>query len=485
MHKAIRWAAAAALSIGATAAAAQPLMDRPLSELAEMVKARQTTAEALVTAAIDAARANAELNAIITLDEDGALDDALALDAAVAGGVDVGPLAGIPVVVKDNINAAGILTTAGTPALNFVPQESAPAAAMLEAAGAIIIGKANMHELAFGITSNNAAYGAVRNPYDPELFAGGSSGGTAAAIAAGIVPAGLGTDTGGSVRIPAALTGIVGFRPSTWRQSQVGVVPISHTRDVVGPMARTVGDVVLLNQVLGGGRILGDWSLNGVRLGLAKPLTEGLSPEVATAFDAALARLEAAGAILVDVDMGDIVARTQAAGFPIALHEAKTDLTAFLAEHQPETSIETLAERIASPDVKGLFANAILGADAVPEAVYEEAIGAVDGIRADYIALLNEADVDALIFPTTVMEAQSVEAASETVSLNGETMPTFPTFIRNTDPASIYGAPGLSLPMGLTEGGLPVGLELDGRPDGDIDLLTIGLAVEAALRGAR
>lgn len=485
MQQAIRWVLAGVISLSSTALMAQTLMDRSLEDLAGMVKAREVTAETLVTAAIDAARANEGLNALITIDEDGALDDAMALDAAIVGGVDVGPLAGVPIVVKDNINAAGILTTAGTPGLNVVPKESAPALAALEAAGAIVIGKANMHELAFGITSDNAAFGPVRNPYDNELFAGGSSGGTAAAIAAGIVPAGLGTDTGGSVRIPAALTGVVGFRPSTWRQSQEGVVPISHTRDVVGPMARTVADVVLLNQVMGGGRILGPAGLDGVRLGVAKPQTEGLSPEVATAFDAALERLTAAGAVLVDVDMRDIVKRTEAVGFPIALYEAKGDLAAYLAAYQPDTTIEALAERIESPDVKAIFETAVLNPEAVPEAAYQEAIAAIDGIRNDYVGLLNEADVDALIFPTTVMEAQPIATSSQTVRLNGHDVPTFPTFIRNTDPASIYGAPGLSLPMGLTPDGVPVGLELDGRPDGDIDLLTIGLAVERALSRRR
>ncbi len=483
MRRMLRWAAVAALSIWAGGVSAQSLLERPATELAVMVQARETSAVALVTAAIAAAKANAGLNAVISLDEDAALAEAHRIDATIEAGEEVGPLAGVPVIVKDNINVAGMATTGGTPGLTFVAAASAPVADALQAADAIVIGKANMHELAFGITSDNAAFGAVGNPADPARFAGGSSGGTAAAIAAGIVPAGLGTDTGGSVRIPAALTGIVGFRPSTWRMSQEGVVPISPTRDVVGPMARTVSDVVLFNEVMGGGRVRGPTGLTGVRLGLAHPHADDLSPDTAAVWEAALERLRAQGAEIVDVDMADIVARAGKAGFPIALYEVKQALSDFLATYQPDTDLAALVGQLASPDVKGIFETAVLGPEAVPDAVYDEAVGAIDVLREDYVALLNAHRLDAVIYPTTPLPAQPF-AASQTVELNGNSLPTFLAFIRNTDPSSIYGAPGLSIPMGRTEAGLPVGLELDGRPDGDIDLLTVGLAVEAAL-GAR
>jgi len=484
MRGAVIWAAAAAILISAGAATAQSLMERSASDLAEMVRSGQVTATELVKTAIAGAKANGSLNALITLDEAGALSDAGAIDTAIAAGLELGPLAGVPVVVKDNINVAGIRTTAGTPGIDFVPQESAPTVARLEAAGAIVVGKANMHELAFGITSKNAAFGAVANPYDLTRFAGGSSGGTAAAIAAAIVPAGLGTDTGGSVRIPAALTGIVGFRPSTWRQPQEGVVPISHTRDVVGPMARSVSDIALFNQVLGGGRVLGAADLTNVRLGIAHPQSTVLAPEVESAFAVAVTTLRRAGAVIVDVDMNDLARRTAEVGFPIALYEVKTDLAAFLERYQPQTDLATLAGAIASPDVKGIFTAAVLGPQAIPDAAYKDAIEAVDGIRDDYVALLESLDLDAVIFPTTPLPAQPIATAADMVRFNGEDVPTFPTFIRNTDPASIFGAPALSLPMGVTTENLPLGLEIDGRPDGDLDLLAIGLAVEAALNAA-
>ena len=189
----------------------------------------------------------------------------------------------------------------------FIPEQNARVVEALIDAGAIVPGKTNMHELAFGATSNNATFGPVRNPYDRARFPGGSSGGSAAAIAAGIAPGGLGTDTGGSARIPAALTGIVGLRPTSGRYSLEGVTPFSHTRDTVGPFARSVADVVLLDQV-----ITGDMSpvqpanMKSIRFGVAKdPFYTNLDPEVARIMALTLDKLRAAGAELVDVDLGD------------------------------------------------------------------------------------------------------------------------------------------------------------------------------------
>ena len=160
-------------------------------------------------------------------------------------------LAGLPILAKDNINTTAFPTSGGTAALlDHTPATDAGVVRRIEAAGGFIGAKAGMHELAFGITSNNAVTGAIHNPVDPTLIPGGSSGGTAAAVAAGIFPMGLGTDTGGSCRIPAALCGVVGFRPSTGRYPGDGIVPISHSRDTVGPMARSVRDVALMDRVL-------------------------------------------------------------------------------------------------------------------------------------------------------------------------------------------------------------------------------------------
>ena len=208
------------------------------------------------------AAALSTLNALTVLNTEGALEAARRIDALSPDEKRRLPLVGPPVVVKDNINTAGLQTSAGTPALeNFIPSTHAPSVKKLLDAGAILLGKANMHELALGITSTNLSThaGPVRNPYNPGMIPGGSSGGTAVAVAARIVPAGLGTDTGGSTRIPAALTGITGFRPSVSNGGDQrryhdtnAVVPISHTRDTVGPMARTVADIALLDGVVAG-----------------------------------------------------------------------------------------------------------------------------------------------------------------------------------------------------------------------------------------
>ena len=222
------------------------------AELVTSIRDKKISAVSAIRAALERAEQLKDLNAFIVLNREGALAAAALVDA----GKTTGALAGLPIVVKDNINTADLPTSAGTPALrNARPGRNAPSLQKLLDAGAIVIGKANMHELAFGITSTNLSSfaGPVKNPYDKSRIPGGSSGGTAAAIAAGIATCGLGSDTGGSTRVPAALTGTVGLRPSVGnggaerRYDDANlVVPISHTRDTVGPMGRTVADVALL-----------------------------------------------------------------------------------------------------------------------------------------------------------------------------------------------------------------------------------------------
>ncbi|MEO1224283.1 MAG: amidase family protein [Pseudomonadota bacterium] len=456
-------------------------MERTLVELARMVRQGEVTASTLVDQALRRADAHAALNAFITLDRDGARSKARRIDEALVKGHDAGPLAGVPVVVKDNINVAGLRTTAGTPGIELVAETSAPIVARLEAAQAIVIGKTNLHELAFGVTSNNAAYGAVRNAVDPARFPGGSSGGTATAIAACIVPAGLGTDTGGSVRQPAALCGVVGFRPTTGRVDQDGVVPSIPTLDVVGPMARTVADVALLNAVMNDSSLPGQRDAGSLRLGIARPQAEGLSTGVAGAFGAAVSRLRQGGATLIDVDLSAIVAACFEIGFSIGFHEMNSAMKAFLARYQPQTSLKQLVDQIASPDVKAVYVTSVVGDGAPTDAVYGDAIGRIASIRRDYLKLLDDFGLDAVIFPTAPLEAQPIEGSEATVVLNGQVVSTLETYIRNNASTGVYGAPGLSIPIGKTGDGLPVGLEIDGRPDGDIDVLAIGQCIEALL----
>lgn len=475
----------ASLTLAASAAAAeQDLAEMSAGQAARAIASGDTTSAALVETLLERIAAAKSGNAFIAIDAQGAREGARDADAAMARGEAAGPLHGVPIVIKDNIATSGLATTAGTPALKgWTPETDAPVVARLRAAGALVLGKTNLHELAFGITSNNAGFGAVANAYDPSRFAGGSSGGTAAAIGGRLAPAGLGTDTGGSARIPAALNGIAGFRPSSGRYPQAGIVPISHTRDTAGPMARTVADIVLLDGIITETPTALEPALPaGIRIGVPAAFHTDLDPETRRLTQAALDAMEAAGVTLVPLDMAAVTELNNRIGFPIALWEAKRDLAAFLAEHGTDRDLAAVADEIASPDVRFVFDELILGDKAIPDAVYQDAIGnGRPRLQALYAETFARHDLDAIAFPTTPLPAQPIEGSDETVMLNGKPAPTFPTFIRNTDPGSNAGIPGISLPAGLTRDGLPVGLELDGPAFSDRHLLAIALAVEAML----
>ena len=282
------------------------------------------------------------------------------------------------------------------------------------------------------------------------------------------------------MRIPAALCGIAGLRPTVGRYSQAGIVPISHTRDTAGPMARSVADLALLDGVITNGpRDVKPAALKGLRLGVPRGYYyENLDTTLAPVVEAALKRLADAGVTLVEADVPNVKALDDAAGFPVALYETVTDLNMYLRDHRLGFDFAGLVAQVGSPDVKGILSS-LLGDGAVPEAVYREAIQkhrpALQAAYADYFKVNR---VDAMFFPTTPLPAARI-GEDETVKLNGQDVPTFFTFIRNTDPASNAGTPGLSLPVGLTKDGLPVGMELDGPAGSDRALLAIGAALEA------
>jgi mandelamide amidase len=391
-------------------------------------------------------------------------------------------LAGLPIVAKDNINTTAYPTSGGTKALlRHTPATDAGVVQRITKAGGFIGAKAGMHELAFGITSNNAVTGAVHNPADPGLIAGGSSGGTAAAVAAGIFPAGLGTDTGGSCRIPAALCGVIGFRPTTGRYDSDGVVPISHTRDTVGTLARSTRDIALFDGVLSGDdAALAERAMTDVTLGVPRNMFyDNLDPVVDAAVEAQLSVLSAAGAKLVDVDFDGIWPHNEAFSFPVVFYEVMRDLPAYLAEHAPEVSFETLIKGIGSPDVAGAIGSQ-LGDEAMPEAAYRAAMDVRrPAMRQIYGKVFEDNGLDAIVFPTTPLPARPI-GEDETVTLNGDQCPTFPTYIRNTDLGSNIGAPGISLPCPVSSG-LPVGIEFDGLPGKDRALLALARAAEKSM----
>ena len=462
--------------------------DLTVGAAAAALQKGELQAQAYAEALLGRAARAASLNAFIHLDPDAVRTAARDADARRQRGEPLGPLHGVPLVLKDNVDTAAMPTTGGTPGLRGNrPARNAPIAQKLLDAGAIVFGKANMHELAYGITNNNAAFGAARNPYDPTRIPGGSSGGTGVAVGARLVPGGIGSDTGGSVRVPAALCGIVGFRPTLLRWPQAGIVPISHTRDTAGPMTRSVADCVLLDAVVTGanglsaGARLAPATLKGLRLGVPRGhFWQGLDTELAGLLENTLALLKDRGVILVEADIPNVAALDNDAGFPIALYETVIDLDRYLAGHKAGLDYAGLVAKVASPDVKGML-QSLLGEMAIPEAAYRAALDVHrPALQQAYRDYFKAHDVAAVIFPTTPLPAAKI-GEDETVLLNGVAVPTFQTFIRNTGPGSVAGIPGISLPAGLTRAGLPVGVELNSLEGSDAQLLSIALAVEAAL----
>ena len=448
------------------------------------IAAGETSSTEYVQELLARCRRGSELNAFIALDAELALTAAGMLDAAGPGGA----LRGLPVALKDAIGSAGLPTTAGTPGLaNHRPAEDADVVKPLVDAGAFVFGKLNMHELSYGITSNNAHHGPVRNPFDPRRIPGGSSGGAAAAVAAGMVPAALGTDTGGSVRIPAALCGVVGFRPSAGRYPQRGIVPVSRTRDTAGPICRSVDDAAMLDAVVVGvpDRIEIP-APSQVRLGVPdRYFLETMAADTRELFELRLEELRRAGWVVETVDVEGVQRPEDGFGFEIALYETKFGLSRYLAEFAPHgPTLEELVEQVASPDVGGLLSGLLAPEFEEMAGAYCEAIATGrPGLQAAFASCFSENELDALIFPTTVRTAALI-GEDDTVELHGEAVPTFSAFIRNTDPGSIAGIPGISVPAGLAGDGLPVGIGLDGPAGSDRRLLAIACALEADLPAA-
>ncbi len=457
-------------------------VDMTLTQARAALAANTLSAHDYALALVEVQQQQAGLNAWVSQDIPALLAQAQACDDSGACSQADKPLAGIPLALKDNIDTLSLSTSGGTAALkNAQPLHNAPVAQSLFDAGALLAGKTNMHELAFGVTTNNAYTGATRNPWQHDLIAGGSSGGSAAAVAARMVPAALGTDTGASVRLPAGLCGVVGFRPTVGRYSGAGIIPISHTRDTAGPITRSVQDAALLDSVLTGAAIgLQAASLKGLRLGVPRDyFYKGGETEVLDRMEALLSQLAKLGVTLVEAEVQGLGPLNDQVGFPVALYEVMVDLPAYLASNQYKMSVDYIVAQIASPDVAGIMGSQ-LGADAMPLAAYQAALQARVHLQAAYAEHFASHRLDALVFPTTIMPARPI-GQDETVELNGAQVPTFPTYIRNTDPGSNAGIPGISIPMGLNQAGLPLGLELDGPVSSDRHLLAVAAAIEAAL----
>jgi mandelamide amidase len=442
-------------------------------------------AEAYAQALLARCEAGRGLNAFIALDPDKVLAAARAADVLRKKGGKLGALHGLPIPVKDSVNTVDYPTTAGTPALRgFRPRADAPAVARLKAAGAFVLGKTNLHELSFGWTSNNGAFGPVRNPYDQARIPGGSTGGTAAAVAARMAPLGVAEDTQGSVRVPAALCGICGFRPTTGRYPTEGTAPITPLFDQIGSHARGVQDLILFDQMMTGqARAPAPGRLKGLRLGIARDYYfEGIDSAVARVVEAALERLRAAGATIVEAPLPGMAALVSQVTGPVQLHDAGPALTAYLRESGSAVTLEALVAQ-ASPDIRGLLSRFALpgAAGAISEAAYRAAVDvhrpAMQRRLADWFATNR---VSAMLMPATMTTAPPIGQA-DTVEIDGRRVAFQQAVARNISPGSTAGLPGLVLPAGLTPAGLPAAIELDGPAGSDRALLAIGLAVERAL----
>lgn len=455
-------------------------LELTLLEAATALRTRQLGHQEYVLALLQQTDRVASLNAWISRDPEGLIQQAKALDQASSAPSEHLPLAGIPVAIKDNIDTADLPTSGGTRALLASrPQRNAIVVERLLQSGCLIAGKTNLHELALGGTTHNAVTGACRNPWNPLRIPGGSSGGSAVAVASRMVPAALGTDTGASVRLPAALCGVVGFRPSMGRYASQGILHLSPSKDTVGPMARSVADVAWLDALLAQAPAnLPDVSLKGLRLGIPRgDFFEGVDPQVLAVIEQALDTLVSEGVVCVTLDVPDLKRHNDATGSTLVMFEMMQTLPAY-AQAQG-LSMDALLAGVGSPDVARLLSGQ-LGPARVTATAYAAAQARRQQLQAAYARHFADNRLDALAFPTCLMTAPPI-GHDDTVHLRGQQVPTFKTLIRNTDPGSNAGLPGISLPAGLTTEGLPVGLELDGPLVSDRHLLGLAAAIERVL----
>jgi aspartyl-tRNA(Asn)/glutamyl-tRNA(Gln) amidotransferase subunit A len=468
------------------------------AEIARRVAARETSAEAVTREHLDRiAERDAGLEAFLTVTADRALAQAKRVDAAIAGGAAPGPLAGVPVAVKDLLDIEGVVTTCGSRILEgYRPPFTATAVIRLEAAGAIVVGKTNMDEFAMGSSTENSAYKVTRNPWDRARVPGGSSGGSAVAVSTGMAALALGTDTGGSIRQPAALCGIVGLKPTYGRVSRYGVVAFASSLDQVGPFGRTVEDVALAARAICGIDTADATSAPvevpdfraalaagaaGLRVGVPWSFLEkGVDGGVMAAFRRALSDLEAAGARTLEVALPH-APHAVATYYIVATAEASSNLARFDGVRY--------GLRVPAADLQGMYGETrdrgfgaevkrriILGTFVLSagyyDAYYLRAQQVRTLIRRDFEGAFRQCEVVAM--PTTPTPAFRIgEKTADPLQMYLEDI--------FTVPANLAGIPGLSLPGGFVDG-LPVGIQLLGRPFDEATLLRVGHAYQQRTR---
>lgn len=478
-------ASAAALAIGPPALAAMApgaeLWELGAADAVAAMKRGEITAEGFAAALLARCKAAESLNAFITLRPELVLESARAADKRRMSGARLGALHGLPIPLKDSVNTKDLPTTGGTRALrNFRPMVDAPLVTRLRKAGAIVLGKTNLHEISMGYTSANLATGPAHNPYDRGRIPGGSSGGSAAAVAARFAPLSVAEDTAGSIRVPAAMCGIVGFRPTTGRYPSQGVLPMTPLFDQLGPHARNMDDVILFDATATGDHTrISPISLRGVKLAVVRDYYYAdLDPEVRRLMDDALRRLTDAGARIVELKIPDLAELVGKTAFPIILHDLVPSMAGYLAKFGAGATVEQVFRDVGA-NIRGtLDATASL----VPSDIEYRALVSVarPSLQRRFASAFRSTGASAIAFPTTPAPAVPI-TQGPTIAVGGAEVPFDPYFGHNVLPGSTAGLPGLVLPAGLTRGGLPVGIEFDGPARSDRALLALGLSLERAL----
>ncbi|MFH1330861.1 MAG: Asp-tRNA(Asn)/Glu-tRNA(Gln) amidotransferase subunit GatA [Actinomycetota bacterium] len=442
-----------------------------------------------------AAATEAQLHAYLTLDTVGAERAAEEADAAFARGQDPGPLAGIPLALKDNMCTRGVETTCGSRILaGYHPPYDATVVARLRQAGAVIVGKTNMDEFAMGSSTENSAYGPTRNPWDPERVPGGSSGGSAAVVAAGSALGALGSDTGGSIRQPASLCGVVGLKPTYGLVSRYGLVAFASSLDQIGPFARTVEDTAILFEAIAGhdpsdatsyrGEVPAvrptlEAGPEGLRVGVVKELAgEGNEPAVLAAFARTLEALEGAGASVRELSLPSMPYALDAY-YLIAPAECSANLARFDGvRYGPRLPGDTVEQMMAATRRDGfgpeVTRRILLGTYALSAGYYEAFYGRAQQVRTLVIEDFARAygEVDVLVLPTSPTTAFSIgERTDDPLAMYLADV--------GTIPSNLGGGPGISVPVGLDERGLPIGFQVLAPPLGEAVLLRAARAVEA------
>lgn len=433
-----------------------------ISELLDGYAQKKFSPVEIISQYLERAKKNSDLNAFITVTEEYALQQARISEQRWQMG-EQGVLEGIPISYKDNIFTKGVRTTSGSFIdREFVPTKHAPIVDRLNQVGTVMIGKTNMHEFAFGITNNNPFYGSAKNPWNKAYISGGSSGGSAVSVAADLCVASIGTDTGGSIRIPSSCCGLVGLKPTQNLLDGSGTVPISWSLDHLGPIAKNVSDVMAIMEALTNQRYFDTTKrdLRGIRVGIPrKHFTERIEPEVLRLYEETIAKFEELGAILMEVEVPHIEE-----GMPLTMTLAIGE-AGYVHRERIAAHLDEYGE-----DVRQVMETS----QSITTVSYIEALQRKREVSKACDHLMEQVDV--LLTPTLPATAKKI--GQEEVTIDGQAEPIFNCYNRYTNYFNVTGHPALSLPAGLTKDKLPVGIQLVTAKRGEKKLLNIAKVFE-------